>query len=174
VLATFCSIVLMPIFSILSLPLQLLTPPPVHRHDFPSLFFVVVFYGYFTWRWFDAFFLTFLQLVKRFQLKNWFVLAIGLTESLTQVVFRQPFVIQHVRTRSLNCETWNFWYFYILINMKWICDLWCYCFSLAAFVLFRDLSHKHAWINHTIPHAVNTEEQILKQRTSNFCIRASS
>jgi len=33
------------------------------------------------------------------------VLAAGLAENLTQVVFRQPFVIQHVRTRLLRCET---------------------------------------------------------------------
>jgi len=44
------------------------------------------------------------------------VLATGLAANLSQVVFRQPFVIQHVRTRLLNCETWNFWCFYIIIN----------------------------------------------------------
>jgi len=58
-------------------------------------------------------------------MKNRFVLATGLAE----VVIRQPFVIQHVRTWSLNCENWNFGSFYILINMKSICDLWCYYFS---------------------------------------------
>jgi len=41
----------------------------------------------------------------------WFVLAAGLAENLTQVVFRQPFVIQHVRARFLSCETWNFLFF---------------------------------------------------------------
>jgi len=40
--------------------------------------------------------------VKRLQLKNWFVLPTALAENLTHVVFRQPFVIQHGRTRSLN------------------------------------------------------------------------
>jgi len=35
----------------------------------------------------------------------------GLAENLTQVVFRQPFVIQHVRARFLSCETWNFLFF---------------------------------------------------------------
>jgi len=50
-------------------------------------------------------------------MKNRFVLATGLAE----VVIRQPFVIQHVRTWSLNCENWNFGSFYILINMKSIC-----------------------------------------------------
>ena len=29
----------------------------------------------------------------------------------SQVVFRQPFVIQHVRTWLLSCETWNFSFF---------------------------------------------------------------
>jgi len=29
----------------------------------------------------------------------WFVLTTGLAENLAQMVFRQPFVIQHVRTR---------------------------------------------------------------------------
>jgi len=28
--------------------------------------------------------------------------------------------------------------------------------ALAAFALFRDLSHKNAWINHTIPLCQNT------------------
>jgi len=37
---------------------------------------------------------------KTSSIKIWFVLAAGLAENLTQVVFRQPFVIQHVRTRS--------------------------------------------------------------------------
>jgi len=34
-------------------------------------------------------------------IKNLSVLATGLAENLTQVVFPQPSVIQHVRTRSL-------------------------------------------------------------------------
>jgi len=45
-------------------------------------------------------------------IKIWFVLAVGLAEKLTQVVFRQPLVIQHVRTRLLSCETWNFLFFH--------------------------------------------------------------
>jgi len=49
-------------------------------------------------------FISFLLLVKRLQ-KNWFVLATGMAENLTQVVFRQPFVVQHARPRSLNCKT---------------------------------------------------------------------
>jgi len=52
---------------------------------------------------------------KTSSIKIWFVLAAGLSENLTQVVFRQPFVIQHVRTRFLSCETWNF-LFYIFFH----------------------------------------------------------
>jgi len=96
-------------------------------------------------------FVTFFITCETSSIKNWF--APGLAENLTQMVFRQPFVIQHVRTRSLNCETWNFWCFYILINMNLICDLWCYCFPPAAFVLLRDLSHTNAWLNHNQPPA---------------------
>jgi len=50
-------------------------------------------------------FITFITSCKTSSIKIWFVLATGLVENLTQVVFRQPFVIQHVRTRSLSCET---------------------------------------------------------------------
>jgi len=97
------------------LPLQLLSSPPVHWHAFIPEFFVVFL---FILPDFDSilFLLLFLLLVKRLPLKNWFVLATGLAENLTQLVFCQPFVIQHVRTRSLYCETWNVWCFYILIN----------------------------------------------------------
>jgi len=50
-------------------------------------------------------FITFITTCKTSSNKIWFVLAAGLVENLTQVVFRQPFVIQHVRTRLLSCET---------------------------------------------------------------------
>jgi len=50
-------------------------------------------------------FITFITSCKTSSIKIWFVLAAGLAENLTQVVFRQPFVIQHVRTRFLCCET---------------------------------------------------------------------
>ena len=50
-------------------------------------------------------FITFITTCKTSSIKIWFVLAAGLAENLTQVVFRQPFVIQHVRTRLLSCET---------------------------------------------------------------------
>jgi len=60
-------------------------------------------------------FITFITTCKTSSIKIRFVLAAGLTENLTQVVFRQPFVIQHVRTRLLSCETWNFLYFFITV-----------------------------------------------------------
>ena len=93
---------------------------------------------------------------KTWSTKIWLVLGAGLAENLTQVVFRQPFVIQDVRTQLLNCETWNFLLFiyfhhYIIITI-YNSDLWCYCISSCCFVLFRDLSHKNAWLNHTIPY----------------------
>jgi len=50
-------------------------------------------------------FITFITSCKTSSIKIWFVLAAGLAENLTHVVFRQPFVIQHVRTRFLSCET---------------------------------------------------------------------
>jgi len=56
-------------------------------------------------------FITFIVSCKTSLIKIWFVLAAGLAENLTQVVFRQPFVIQYVRTRFLTCETWNFLFF---------------------------------------------------------------
>jgi len=56
-------------------------------------------------------FFTFITTCQTSSIKIWFVLAAGLAENLTQVVFRQPFVIQHVRTPLLNCERWNFLFF---------------------------------------------------------------
>jgi len=50
-------------------------------------------------------FVTFIATCKTSSIKIWFVVAAGLAENLTQVVFRQPFVIQHVRTQLLSCET---------------------------------------------------------------------
>jgi len=50
-------------------------------------------------------FVTFITTCKMSSIKIWFLLAARLAENLTQVVFRQPFVIQHVRTRLLSCET---------------------------------------------------------------------
>jgi len=50
-------------------------------------------------------FITFITSCKTSSIQIWFVLAAGLADNLTHVVFRQPFVIQHVRTRFLSCET---------------------------------------------------------------------
>jgi len=46
-------------------------------------------------------FITFITSCKTSSIKICFVLAAGLAENLAQVVFRQPFVIQHVKTRFL-------------------------------------------------------------------------
>jgi len=50
-------------------------------------------------------FITFITTCQTSSITIWFVLAAALVENLTQVVFRQPFVIQHVGTRVLSCET---------------------------------------------------------------------
>ena len=72
---------------------------------------------------FYYFFTFFFTPCKMSSIKIWFVLATGLTENLTQVVIRQPFMIQHLRTRLLNCETLNFGCFYIFTSMNSIRDL---------------------------------------------------
>ena len=106
---------------------------------------------YLTLIWY--FFITFLTTCKTFSIKIWFVPAMGVADNFTQVVFHQPFVIQHVRTRLLICETWISWCSPFIFSSTWnqfvIFDV--IVFTLAAFVLFRDLSHTNAWINHTIP-----------------------
>jgi len=66
---TFRNIVLMPFFPSYHLPLQLLTPPPVHRHAFLPLFFVVVFLLILPDIDLMHFLLLCLQLVKSLQLK---------------------------------------------------------------------------------------------------------
>ena len=107
-LVTFCNIALMPLFSLLSTSI-VTHPPPVHRHAFPTVFFIVLML---ISPDVDLTpFVTFITTCKTSSIKIWFVLAAGLAENLTQVVFRQPFVIQHVRTRLLSCETWNFLFF---------------------------------------------------------------
>jgi len=50
-------------------------------------------------------FVTFITTCKTFSIKIWFVLVAGMAENVIQVAFRQPFVIQHVRTRLLSCKT---------------------------------------------------------------------
>jgi len=133
-LVTFCNIALMPLFSLLSTSI-ITDPTPVHKHAFPHCC-LLLFYAYFTWRWFDAF-ITFITSCKTSSIKMWFVLAAGLAENLTQVVFRQPFVIQHVRTRFLNCEAWNF-LFFIFFHHHVINDVkWCYSLRLLYFLLLH-------------------------------------
>jgi len=83
------------------------------------------------------FFITFITSCKTSSIKIWFVLAAGLAENLTQVVFRQPFVI--VIFKNIFSSPYN---------QRVIFDV--IVFPLAAFVLFRDLSRKNAWLNHTI------------------------
>ena len=108
ILVPFCNIALMPPFSLLTTSI-VTHPTPVHRHAFPH-FFVVVFVLISL----DVdltLFVTFITTCKTSSIKIWFVLPAGLAENLTQVAFRQPFVIQHVITRLLSCETWNFLFF---------------------------------------------------------------
>jgi len=62
-------------------------------------------------------FITFITSCKTSSIKIWFVLAARLAENLTQVVFRQSFVIQHARSRLLSCETWNFLFFIFSITI---------------------------------------------------------
>ena len=132
--------------------------PPIYLYScsphplYISMLFPTVFWcfcAYFTWRWFDAFYYFFVS-CKTPSIIIWFVLATGLADNMTQVIFRQPFVIQQVRTRLLNSETWNFrdiFIFSLTWNQLVMFDV--IVFPLAAFVLFRDLSHQNAWINHT-------------------------
>jgi len=74
-------------------------------------------------------FITFYATCTTSSIKIWFVLATALAENLTQMIFHQCLVIQHVRTRSLNCDTRNFWCFNIFIDLKSLCGHWCYCIS---------------------------------------------
>jgi len=46
-------------------------------------------------------FITFITSCKTSSIKIWFMLAAGLVENLIQVVFHQPFVIQHARTSDV-------------------------------------------------------------------------
>ena len=145
IVVTFCNIALVPLFSLPSTSI-VTHPTPCTQACFSPLFFVVVFMLILP----DVdltLFITFITTCKTSSINVWFVLAAGLAESLTQVVFRQPFVIQHVRTRLLSCETWNFLFFFYFsspYNQLVIVDV--IVFPLAAFVLFRDLSRKNAWL----------------------------
>jgi len=97
-------------------------------------------------------FITFITTCKTSSIKIWFVLAAGLAENLTKVIFPQPFVIQHVRTRLLSCETWNFLFlifFHHYIINKW--SLMLLYFLLLLRVISRFESQKcMIKPNHTI------------------------
>jgi len=62
------------------------------------------------------------------------MLATGLAENMTHMVFRQPFVIQHVRYLMWLYPHQN------EINFCFLLSFFC----LTAFVFIRDLSHKNA------------------------------
>jgi len=129
-LVTFLNTVLTPLFSLLSFTSTVAHPISVHTGMlFTTVFVLLCFSCWFSLRSIRCYFLL---TCETSSIKSSFVLALasGLAENLTQVVFRQPFVIEHVGTRSLyepKIETSDV--IYILINMKSICDLWCHCFS---------------------------------------------
>jgi len=130
-LPLFYNIVLVPHFSFTYIfhLYSCLPQPLVHRHAFFPLLFVVVLFTYFIWRWFDAFCYFSFSAYEASSIKNWFLLATGLAENCTHMVFHQPFVVQCVRTWLLTWGNWSFWCFYVLITMKLIFDPWCCCFS---------------------------------------------
>ena len=76
------------------------------------------------------------------------MLATGLAEKLIHMVVRQPFVIQHVKTRSLTCENLKFLMFLYSHQMKLFLPFYVVVFPLDAFMLLHGLSHKNAWITH--------------------------
>ena len=110
--------------------------------------FCCCFFADFTWRWFDAF-CYFFTTCEMSSIKNLSVLATGLAENLTQVVFPQPSVIQHVRTRSLKPQISDVFIFSPKWNYFVIFDV--IVFPLAASLLLRDLSHRNARMNQTKP-----------------------
>ena len=81
-------------------------------------------------------------------IKNWFVLATGPAEYLIQVSFRQSFSMLEHDHWTVKIETYDVFIFSSTWNQFVIFDV--IAFPLAAFVLFRDLCHKNAWINHII------------------------
>jgi len=64
-LVTFCNIVLMPLFP--PIYLYSCSPHPCTWACFSPTVFCCCLFSYFTWHWFDAFFITFFLLVKRLQ-----------------------------------------------------------------------------------------------------------
>ena len=123
-LVTFCNIVLMPLFSLLSFTSTVaqLTPPLYIKRAFPPLCvvpFLLILPGVELMHFFTFFSCT----CEASSIKNWFVLATGLAENLTQVVFSQPFVIQHVRTRPLT-QLWNLKLLVFIYSQQHEINLW--------------------------------------------------
>ena len=103
-LSLFCNIALMPVFSLLSFTSTVVHPTILYIGMLFShgvLLFCCLFYLTLT----DAFCCFSFIACESSSIQNLFVLTIGLAENLNQMVFRQTFVIQHVRTRSLKCTT---------------------------------------------------------------------
>ena len=82
-LVTFCNIALMPLFSLLSTSI-VTHPTPCTLASFSPLLFVVVFVLILP----DVDLMLFITSSKTSSIKIWFVLAVGLAENLTQMVFR--------------------------------------------------------------------------------------
>jgi len=87
-------------------------------------------------------FFTFITSCETSSIKIWFVLAAVLAENLTQVVFRQPFVIQSTISSLRNMKFLVFYIFSSPYIQLVIFDV--IVFPLAAFVSCRDLNRKNA------------------------------
>jgi len=68
----------------------------VLRHAFSHCFLFVLFFMLIIPNVDLMLFITFITICKASSIKIWSVLAAGLAENLIHLVFRQPFVIQHV------------------------------------------------------------------------------
>jgi len=79
---------------------------------FPTVFFVV-----FMHILPDVDLMPYITSCKTSSIKIWFVLAAGLAENLTQLVFRQPSVIQHVRNDFLSAKHEIFYILYFFITV---------------------------------------------------------
>jgi len=94
----------MPVFFLLSFTSAVAHSTPCTQTCFSPTVFVIVF-SLILHDVDSMHFVTFFTTCEKSPIKFWFVLATVLAANLIQVVFPQPFVIEHVRTRSLNCET---------------------------------------------------------------------
>ena len=156
-LVTFCNTVLMPLFP--PIYLYSCSSQPLCTGMFSPYVFCCCLFSYFDLILFYCFFNT----CETSSIKIWCLLATRLAEILTQVVFHQPlflyiFIPGYIFTNPCLFIFYIFIWCLFIFSSTWnqfvIFDV--FVFALAAFVLFRDLSHKNAWINHTIPVAVRT------------------